>query len=51
MREKTEIIVKLLNYFEDVPWWSLCTFYLLACEVGVTVGDSGLCCDELRENN
>ena len=25
-------------------WWSLCTLYLHACEVRVTVGDSGLCC-------
>ena len=26
------------------PWWSLCTLYLHACQVRVTVGDSGLCC-------
>ena len=25
-------------------WWSLCTLYLLPCQVRVTVGDSGLCC-------
>ena len=25
-------------------WWSLCTLYLLACQVGVAIGDSGLCC-------
>ena len=25
-------------------WWSLCTFYLVACQVRVTVGSSGLCC-------
>ena len=25
-------------------WWNLCTWYLLAHQVGVTVGDSGLCC-------
>ena len=24
-------------------WWSLCTLYLLACQVRVTVGDSVLC--------
>ena len=24
-------------------WWSLCTLYLLACQVRVTVGGSGLC--------
>ena len=25
-------------------WWSLCTLYLHACQVGVSVGDSVLCC-------
>ena len=25
-------------------WWSLCTLYLHACQVQVTLGDSGLCC-------
>ena len=25
-------------------WWSLCTLYLLACHMRVTIGDSGLCC-------
>ena len=25
-------------------WWSLCTLYLHACYVRVTIGDSGLCC-------
>ena len=25
-------------------WWSLCTSYLHACQMRVTVGDSGLCC-------
>ena len=25
-------------------WWNLCALYLLACQVRVTVGDSGLCC-------
>ena len=25
------------------PWWSFCTLYLLACQVKVTAGDSGLC--------
>ena len=25
-------------------WWSLCTLYLHACQVRVTVGDLGLCC-------
>jgi len=24
--------------------WSLCTVYLLACQVRITVGESGLCC-------
>ena len=27
--------------------WSLCTLYLQACKVRVTVGDSGLCCCNL----
>ena len=35
--------------YENTPtrlylWWSLLTLYLHACEVRVTVGDSGLCC-------
>ena len=25
-------------------WWSLCTLYLHACQMRVTIGDSGLCC-------
>ena len=25
-------------------WWSLCTLYILVCQVRVTIGDSGLCC-------
>ena len=25
-------------------WWSVRTWYLHACQVGVTVDDSGLCC-------
>ena len=25
-------------------WWSLCTLYVRACQVRVTVGDSDLCC-------
>ena len=25
-------------------WWSLCPLYLHACQVRITVGDSGLCC-------
>ena len=25
-------------------WWILCTLYLHACQVKVTVSDSGLCC-------
>ena len=31
-------------YFGMYFWWSLCTLYLLACQVRVTLGDSGLCC-------
>ena len=25
-------------------WWSLCSLYLLACQVELPKGDSGLCC-------
>ena len=25
-------------------WWTTCTLYLHACQVRVTIGDSGLCC-------
>ena len=25
-------------------WWSWCTLYLHACQMRVTLGDSGLCC-------
>ena len=28
---------------ENLPWWSLCTLYLLACQTRVTAGHSGLC--------
>ena len=34
----------VLVEFIYILWWSLCTLYLLACQVRVTVGDSGLCC-------
>ena len=37
--------VYLLNPFLRMYfWWSLCTLYLHACQVRVTIGDSGLCC-------
>ena len=30
-------------------WWCLCTVYLLACQVGVTVGDRFYCvCDDFQ---
>ena len=35
--------VKLLS-LRMCLWRSLCTLYLLACQMKVTVGDSGLCC-------
>ena len=25
-------------------WWSLCAVHFLTCQMGVTTGDSGLCC-------
>ena len=32
------------SFFEHDLWWSVFTLYLHACQVRVTVGDSGLCC-------
>ena len=45
-RERNTHEKHLYKCIEDVPLveWSLCTLYLLACQVRVTVGDSGLCC-------
>ena len=38
-------LLRLFGQFIDLClWWSLCTLYLLACQVRVTVGHSGLCC-------
>ena len=45
-------VLDLLEWFDDLIkqllrmhlWWSLCTLYLHAYQVRVTVGDSGLCC-------
>ena len=39
-RPESPTAVALTRY---ILWWSLCTRYLLACRVEVTVGDSGLC--------
>ena len=33
------------NILRMYLWWSLCTLFLLACQVRVAVGDSGLCCN------
>ena len=30
------------NVWECGFWWSLCTLYVLACQVKVTIGDSGI---------
>ena len=38
--EQRESAQKVTMYL----WWSLCTLYLHACQVRVTVGDSGFCC-------
>ena len=35
---------RYINSIRGCLWWSLCTCYLLACQVRITVGDSGLCC-------
>ena len=32
------------RYRNPTRWRSLCTLYLLACQVRVTIGDVGLCC-------
>ena len=52
-RQVSEPSVKCRNSVKS-RWWSLCTLYLHACQVIVTVGNSGLCCcvslrDVLRE--
>ena len=45
IHEKIQPISKLLSQLKkNVALWSLCTLYLHACLVRVTVGDSGLCC-------
>ena len=33
-----------ISFYKMYLWWSFCTLYLHACQVRVTVGDSGLCC-------
>ena len=30
------------SFLRMYHWWSLCPLYLLACQLKVTVGDSGL---------
>ena len=42
--EKSFLVKLKVKHFEDVPLVELCTLYLHACQVRVTVGDSGLCC-------
>ena len=49
----TDLALIILSRYKNILWmylgWSLCTLYLLACQVRVTVGDSGLCwCDVFR---
>ena len=39
-----EVIHRRAGCKHNHLWWSLCTLYLHACQVRVTVGDSGLCC-------
>ena len=43
-RESGVAELKTVAMFRTHLWWSLRTLYLLACQVRVTVGDSGLCC-------
>ena len=35
---------RYIHLTRGTSWWSLCTLYLHTCQVGVTVGDSGLGC-------
>ena len=32
------------SFLRTYLWWSSCTLYLLACQMRVTVRDSGVCC-------
>ena len=42
-RTSTSTFTQLLSsYTNGEVWWSLCTLYSPACQVSVTVGDSGL---------
>ena len=41
IKKKYKIVV-FFFFMRIYLWWSLCTLYLNACQVGVTVGDSGL---------
>ena len=40
----TVVILELINTKKMYLWQSLCTLYLLKCQVRITVGDSGLYC-------
>ena len=44
MRVNTRYINFTRGNMRMYLWWSLCTLCLHACQVRVTVGDSGLCC-------
>ena len=41
IKKKYKIVV-FFFFMRIYLWWSLCTLYLNACQVRVTVGDSGL---------
>ena len=40
----TRELISTQNMWHRYLWWSLCAVYLHACQVRVTVGNSGLCC-------
>ena len=38
------IYIGVILFLRMYLWWGLCTLYLLAFQVRVPIGDSGLCC-------
>ena len=44
MASATVVSEKAVAGLRLYRWWSLCTLYLHACQMRVTVGNSGFCC-------
>ena len=42
--QKSSIVIMKKKKLSMYRWWSLCTFYLQACQKRAAVGNSGLCC-------